>query len=259
MIFNMTGGGNASLNFKVVGNPQPSNPSENTIWVNTDTEITSWHFCATEPVTYVEGTVWIQVGDSSDLEFNALKKNGIMSYPLFVKQYVGGSWVKKDAEIYNDGVWEYLWNGHLYRNGDEFESITGGWIPYKTSSSDTTAVNPTVTKSADSVKITIPSSEPYTKGGALVTKNPVSFKDKNTLVFTGSSTGEGNARCCIMVWSQMATDYNKYCVASYNFPSGGISNETVSIDVSSLDGDYYVGIYIYTSTHWIQMQQMKLE
>lgn len=52
MIFNMTGGGGtgAGLNFKVVGGTtQPSNPSENTIWVNTDKEITGWIFSAKNP------------------------------------------------------------------------------------------------------------------------------------------------------------------------------------------------------------------
>ena len=39
-------GGGAPLNFKIVGNPKPSNPSKNTIWVDTDTKITGWHFGA---------------------------------------------------------------------------------------------------------------------------------------------------------------------------------------------------------------------
>lgn len=48
MIFNESGG--TSLNFKVIGGiTEPSNPKENTIWVNTGTEITSWDFSATEP------------------------------------------------------------------------------------------------------------------------------------------------------------------------------------------------------------------
>lgn len=49
MIFNMTGGG-AGLNFKVVGNPQPASPKENTIWVNTDTPISGYHFGNEEPL-----------------------------------------------------------------------------------------------------------------------------------------------------------------------------------------------------------------
>ena len=52
MIFNMTAGGGAGLNFKVVGNPQPETAKENTIWVNTIVDITSWHFGAEEPNVY---------------------------------------------------------------------------------------------------------------------------------------------------------------------------------------------------------------
>lgn len=46
-------GGGASLNFKVVGGTtEPVSPKENTIWVNTDQKITSWHFGAEEPNVY---------------------------------------------------------------------------------------------------------------------------------------------------------------------------------------------------------------
>lgn len=42
-----------ALNFNVVGGTSaPSNPSENTIWVNTSTPITSWDISATEPNVY---------------------------------------------------------------------------------------------------------------------------------------------------------------------------------------------------------------
>ena len=43
------GGGGNLMNFKVVGGTKPSNPKENTIWVNTNTAITGWHFGAEEP------------------------------------------------------------------------------------------------------------------------------------------------------------------------------------------------------------------
>lgn len=45
-----TNTGGAGLNFKVVGGTtQPSSPKENTIWVNTDTPITSWDFSSEAP------------------------------------------------------------------------------------------------------------------------------------------------------------------------------------------------------------------
>lgn len=47
------GTGGAPLNFKVVGGTdQPANPSENTIWVNTDQKINGWYFGADEPNVY---------------------------------------------------------------------------------------------------------------------------------------------------------------------------------------------------------------
>ena len=49
MIFNMTAGGGTALNFKVVGNPQLESPSENTIWLNTDVEITGWEITPAAP------------------------------------------------------------------------------------------------------------------------------------------------------------------------------------------------------------------
>lgn len=85
-LYGFGGGGGAPLNFEVVGNQQPDNSKENTLWVNTDVKITSWIFSATEPENPAEGMVWFSVGTSSPVEFNALKKNGIQIYPLSAKQ-----------------------------------------------------------------------------------------------------------------------------------------------------------------------------
>ena len=41
------------LNFDVVCNPQPSNPAENTIWVDTD-RINNYYFSATQPENMAE-------------------------------------------------------------------------------------------------------------------------------------------------------------------------------------------------------------
>lgn len=58
-------GGGAALNFKVVGGTtEPLNPAENTIWVNTDTEITAWAFSADDPSGVVELTCTKAVEDA---------------------------------------------------------------------------------------------------------------------------------------------------------------------------------------------------
>ena len=100
------GSGGTSLNFKVVGGTtEPSNPKENTIWVNTDTEITGWYFASKQPEDMKEGEVWVSTGKSSTAAFNALKKNGIQLYPIYAKQYVSGALVDKTAKSYRDGEW----------------------------------------------------------------------------------------------------------------------------------------------------------
>ena len=75
MIFNMVAGG-AALNFKIIGGTeQPENPMENTIWVDTDVDITGWEFSTTEPANPVPGMVWIYHSTTSSAKFNALKKS----------------------------------------------------------------------------------------------------------------------------------------------------------------------------------------
>lgn len=103
---NAGGGSGGGLNFKVVGGTStPASPKENTIWVNTSAEITSWVFSVTEPETPAAGMVWITTCKSSTAPFNALKKNNITVYPISAKQYVSGKWVDKTAKSYQNGAW----------------------------------------------------------------------------------------------------------------------------------------------------------
>lgn len=121
-------GGGTSLNFKIVGGTtRPTNPPENTIWVNTATKITSWIFSATEPSSAEEGMVLISVGTASNVAFSATKKNPIMVYPLYAKQCVSGAWVKVDAEIYQDGWTDLLTEVVFFADG-EFNIDTFGSV-----------------------------------------------------------------------------------------------------------------------------------
>lgn len=109
MIFNTSGVD--SLNFKVVGDTtQPSNPKENTIWVNTDVEITEWHMGNYPNPNWneVDGKVFINTEATSDIgnpSFNALKKNGLWVRPLAAIQRDNGAWVRRKAKIYRSGAW----------------------------------------------------------------------------------------------------------------------------------------------------------
>lgn len=129
MIINMVGGGGgAALNFKVVpGLTQPGTASENTIWVKTE-RIGVWHFSVTQPENMQEWDVWFPTGTESDVEFDALKKNGIQVYPLSAMQMISGSLVDVTAKSYQDNKWvTWIPVGALFWEGDQFTDITGGW------------------------------------------------------------------------------------------------------------------------------------
>lgn len=123
--FNAGGAGGGGLNFKIVGNPQPASPSENTIWLNTDVPITSNILSPAEPETPEEGMVWISTGTASTVAFNALKRNGIVVCPISAKQYTGGEWVNVTAQSYQGGEWKN-WRIYLFNNGP-VEGVGAEW------------------------------------------------------------------------------------------------------------------------------------
>ena len=226
------GGGGAGLNFKVVGGTsQPTNPRENTIWVNTSTTITDWVFSATQPES-ATGRVWISVGTSSTVEFNALKKNEIQVYPFAAKQYVSGAWKNVTAKSYQNGAWRDWWDGYLYDYGDKNESITGGWVG--TSSAQITF---------NSTNMSL-----YSSGNSKVyTKNKINLSDAKQIKFEGTlaaSSTPSYRSLCVFADTPSSNDYSNL-VAYYNT---AVNNSTCQLDVSSLPGSYPVGFAVRDET-----------
>lgn len=248
------GGGGESLNFKVVGDTtEPTSPNENTIWVNTDKKITSWIFSATQPKTATEGMVWIFTSKFSDVEFNALKKNGIQVYPISAKQYVSGAWVDVSAKSYQGGEWVDWWNGELYISGVEY---AGGFVPVEMaySSSYEKTQLPTVTKNADSMTFTQNGSE---CGGGVVLGDKINLSRFNTLYFEGTVTQEGiDGSTGIGVWTELGTYLDSNRVASL---SGNITNDVVSLSLDGIDVECYIGFYMYHGGSTVTVKRMWLE
>ena len=236
-------GGGSDLNFKVVGGTsQPVNPKENTIWVNTDLEITSWAFSATEPGSPVEGMVWIATGASSNADFNAIKKNCVQVYPISAKQYISGSWVSKTATSYQSGSW-VDWTVFLYNGGDECTDLTGGWSAYaykqSGASSIVEATAPTVSRGSSSMTVRHNSSWEGYKHGVVLTNNSVDVTNFSTLsinvtAYTLSTENEG----LILILTK--TKGNGFSIiASCSLDSTGVK----TVNISSISGNYYVGIF----------------
>lgn len=103
--------GGGDLNFEVVrSTTQPSNPKENTIWVNTNVNIPKYVISATQPSSPESGLLWIKAGNVDSTVMNAVKDNILNVYLGSVSQYTGSSWIGVTAKIYQSGSWKDLSN-----------------------------------------------------------------------------------------------------------------------------------------------------
>ena len=233
--------GAAALNFKVVGGTeQPANPKENTIWVNTETDISGWVFSPEEPESPAEGLVWIEVGSVSPAPFNVLRKNGVYVYPVSCKQYSSEAWNDVFAYICQGGVWvqfsEIVTDVYLYNLGDTCDAVTGGWVSNAKAldSSSTGAAAPSITYGADSMTISTTGTN-YTAGVARPA-NKIDVTNFNTIYFKGAANAT-TGRCKICVWSDFGAYQTDNLAASVDLQT----KTEAQIDVSGLTGKYYIG------------------
>lgn len=245
-IFGVSGSyAGVELNFNIVGGTTaPSNPVENTIWVNTSNEITSWEFSATEP-TGSDGKVWIHVGTTSKVEFNILQDNVVKMYPLSAKQYISGAWVTKKIMIYNNSMWhELITDLYLYKKGDLCTNVTGGWTAQALKlTSATSEAAPTITHYTSHMHIT-GSSTTYS-GGIIRTNSKVDLSDYSTLTVYGDfGTLYSTSYLTIRAYTGIGSTQTEYSVAQKTITKNG--TQYVTVDVSSIKQSCYIAICLYT-------------
>lgn len=235
-----TAGG--ALNFKVVGGTtQPNSPRENTIWVNTANNITGWYFSARKPENLAEGEVWFATGASSDVGFNALKKNDVHIYPVKATQYVNGELKDVTAKFYQGGEWNLLVHEfYLYNNGT-FADADGGLkqagVPYGgggTGSCKITVNESTVTINTEA-------------GSAALVYFPKKYDltNYNTLYFNGSfqKGSNGDGKCGVGVWKTIPS--SDAAAAASAILEDFSQEDTYAIDISKVTGEHYVGIVVW--------------
>ena len=222
-------GGGAALNFKVVGNPQPENPKENAIWVNTDVPIPKWYFDANQPESMAEGDVWFSTGTSSPIAFNALKKNYIQVYPLSAKQYIGGAWVDVEAKIYQGGAWVDLAQSVIIFENGQFavgscDGITNG--------------NQYSYSKVQGEAWLIACSNSGTVIG--YTTEMFDLTNISELVFTAELGAGTTGQSATVSFGVASAQKDEKFVAKHSFSANTKDKATYSIDVSSLTGKYYI-------------------
>lgn len=246
MIFNMTGGG-TPLNFKIVGNPQPDNPRENTIWIDTDVPISSWLIDTAQPETASEGMLLLYTARYGTVSFNAIKKNGITITPTSAKQYVNGVWEHKPAMIWQGGAWKEFatW---LYVNGNECKALTGGWEGRGWAwDSSTGAQVPFCVNEAERLAITMTTYD-ISSGAAHILKD-IDLTNVSTLTIDYELNGESHFAYLMVLPRNTAYMENATKRVSIGGRSGAESlpRQSKSLDVSDLSGMYDVAIAFNTS------------
>lgn len=225
------GGG---LNFEVVGGTvQPENPAENTIWINTDTEITGWTFSFEEPDEPVSGFVWFKIADNSNLiTFNALEENEIWIRLDSVFQYVNESFVSQPTKAYQSGVWKDVWNGILY----DYGFIPTGYGGLMSGRLNSSYSDGTMEFREDSwyYKCTSKTSIGLKTASKI---DVTDFKTLNIIVY-GTELRMG--------LSDSHTPYTDSWVASKALTDNNMAAQ--SLDISGCNGEYYVLVGTYSGS-----------
>ena len=135
---------------------------------------------------------------------------------------------------------------YLRRGIDDCDADTGGWIsearPWGENVAGAGA--PIVDKSNTWLILT----QNYAKGGIYRTVNKIDLSQYNTLVveLAVSATDSHPEYFTFGVWPELAT-YYKYNLAKYWNPTDNIGSTVISIDISNLNGSYYVGYGLYNN------------
>ena len=241
--------GSGGLNFKLVGGTtQPTDPSENMIWVNTDETIAAYAFSPAAPADPENGTVWIQTGTTSRVAFNAMKKNSIMLYPLKCKQYTDNAWNDRVAQSYIGKEWVDWYAGQLYEYGNEFEDATGGIglgvQIYSAAEKRSDYILLGASQSTDSA---------YSYASCY-TENPIDLTSYKILKAVVHSEKYGALHGYVKVGvSDSKTNFAEPTEYKYDRINGTeerdeVGNLTLKYDISSISGLYYTGVIVRANT-----------
>ena len=129
---------------------------------------------------------------------------------------------------------------------DDRDADTGGWISEARAWGENVAGAgaPIVDKSNTWIVLT----QNYAKGGIYRTVNKIDLSQYNTLVveLAVSATDSHPEYFTFGIWSELGT-YFRYNLAAYWNPTDNIGSTVISIDISNLNGSYYVGYGLYNN------------
>lgn len=211
------------LNYSIIGGlTEPSNPTENMIWIETDVPITSHIFSKIEPINPFEGMIWIITSNSSDVAFHSIKINDIYideKYPLFAKQYINNEWIIVESKIYKNKEWKD-WAHYLYNSGSNISEF----YSYKPTTGSYSAMTPTTFTEHG---ILVSTTGGGTQGVRIITSDKVTFT--------------GYSKLCCLIDFQSALSSGAYSFLRVVTQA----NTTSYVGNVSHDTPWIVGEYVY--------------
>ena len=219
----------SDLNFQVyTATVIPTTGAENDICGISPVPIRNWILSTEEPtgIPPFIGDVWLTYSVIGNT-FNLLKNNSLMVALISAYQYVDDEWKVIDAYIYQGGKWEqfsfiYTWDGYYFKDGDQYEDITGGWVNWDSPGSVTIG------------EVLIVESPNASKGARVGTALAVDLTDVNYIYYDSPKGKNGKAYSGYLYICTEKNEGKKVAQAV-------ISNSGVGkVDVSTLTGPHYI-------------------
>lgn len=224
------GAGGTPLQFRVIASlTEPASFRENDIWVKAE-GMTGWIVAPRLPEAE-EGTVCIITGENASVCFNAVRKNALTVCPVSAWQVIEGEWKQQDAWAFVGGAlvqFSSTWDGYYFKDGDQFESVTGGWAAFSEPANTTVTIGDILAVKSDNNGQT----------ARLSTVGAVDLTEAKTLWIDSPGASSGRYAGTVHVCTEKNTGTS---VASVTLgDSSAYKSGKYSIDVSGLSGSFYI-------------------
>lgn len=137
------------------------------------------------------------------------------------------------------------WNGQLYVSGNQYTAHTGGWasknVKAAVSEQYINAVYPTLDLSGSTMIASISSSGGANNSGSVLTVGTIDLTDYDTITYVVNHAYPNNRRGVTYYVTSVNTSGGSDFVSAAEEVSYDAGDQTITLDVSSLSGEYYVG------------------
>ena len=138
-----------------------------------------------------------------------------------------------------------FWNGQLYVSGNQYTEHTGGWAARNVKTTVPgqyiNAVYPVLDLSGSTMIASVTSSGGANNSGSVLTVGKIDLTDYDTITYVVNHAYPNNRRGVTYYVTSVNTAGDSAITASVEEVSYDAGDQTITLDVSSLSGEYYVG------------------